>query len=84
MIEYVSNSRDKYAVMKLSEYPVLSADFFYRPVEKRKESVIFMALLPLSIPIYMIGRWRLKKLHARLQQIIARNNELSHILENEK
>lgn len=84
MIEYVSNSRDKYAVMKLSEYPVLSADFFYRPVEKRKESVISMALLPLSIPVYMIGRWRLKKLHARLQQIIARNNELSHILENEK
>lgn len=84
MIEYVSNSRNKYAVMKLSEFPVLSADFFYRPAKEKRDAVIFMILLPLSIPTYIIGRWRLKKLQIRLQQIIACNNELRQILENEK
>ena len=83
-VEYVSNSRDKYAVMKLAEYPVLSVDFFYRPVKKRKDAIIFMVLLPLSIPVYLIGHWRLKKLYQRLQQVIACNNELRAILENEK
>ncbi len=84
MVDYVSNSRNKYAVMKLSEYPVLGTDFFYRPVDDRRKALVFMALLPLSVPVYLIGRWRLLKLQQRLKTVVARDAELSRILEEEK
>ncbi|MCM1484112.1 MAG: LptF/LptG family permease [Muribaculaceae bacterium] len=69
-VEYLSNSRDKLVINKLSDYPVLRSLWLYHPTNYVWAARVAMVLILVSVPVYLIGR---------RQQMILRN-EISHIM----
>lgn len=65
--EYLTNCRNKAVVNKLLDYPVMSAMWIYRPARRKWQSWLAMILLPVSIPIWLIGMYKQKQLIAEMR-----------------
>lgn len=82
-VAYLANSREKLVINKLSDYPVLRSLWLYSPINSnRKAAWVAMVLLPLSFPIYLVGRKQQSNLRDEIGKIIKVSDELT-ALENE-
>lgn len=79
-IDYLSDSRDPRVVMKLSEIPLIRVLWVYAPTPKRWLGYIALALLPLSIPLWLYGRRCLRNLRRDLLKTTAVSEEVVGLL----
>lgn len=82
-VEYMSNSRDKLVINKLSDYPVLRSLWLYHPTNYRWLGLACMALFPLGIPVYMMGLSSQKRLKTEIGSIIGVSSEIEKLLTKE-
>ena len=78
--DYLSNSRDKLIVNKLMDYPVLRSLWVYRPVSGRHAGMTAAAIVPLAIPVWLIGRREQRILRHEMEQIIKVSDELTSMI----
>lgn len=83
-VEYATNTRSKLIILKLMDYPVLRKSFFYSPCRGNSTVGIIAALiLPLSIPVYLVGLYEQKDLKRELGVIRKTNAEIKLLVEKE-
>lgn len=79
-VDFLSDSRDKHIVVKLSEFPVFRVLWVYRPCPRRWMGYAAMSLLPVSIPLWLYGMRSLRNLRKDLEKTRAVAREVSEML----
>ncbi len=82
--DYLSDSRDKAVVNKLLDLPVVRAQWVYRPATRMWQSVAAMMLFPVSIPVWIIGIIRQKRLLASMKLTQSTCKSLAYLLEKDE
>ncbi len=82
--DYLSDSRDKAVVNKLLDLPVVRAQWVYRPATRMWQSVAAMMLFPVSIPVWIIGIIRQKRLLASMKLTQSTCKSLVYLLEKDE
>ena len=80
LVDYLSNSRDQMVLAKAMDYPVLRQGLVSRPVEDNRRAMALMALLPVSLPIYLLGRHHQRMLINDLKHCQTVNAQMLAIL----
>lgn len=70
VVGYMSNTRDKKIMNLLNEYPFIRNLWLYRPAGRRWVGYCLMAIIPLSIPVYLAGLRHLRILRAELDRVL--------------
>lgn len=83
-VSYLSNSRDKLIINKLSDYPILRNLWLYHPTNYRWVAWTCMILFPLGIPVYLFGLNAQNGLKKDINSIMAISQETEKLLINEK
>lgn len=78
-VEKAQNCRSALLVTKLMDYPILRNLLLYNPCGQKNIGWIVMWLLPLTLPLYLIGNWEQKQLRHELQVIAHTNGEIKNI-----
>ena len=68
-MEMAHNCRPALLVSKLLDYPILRNLLLYNPCGHKAIGLAIMWLLPVTLPVYLIGRWEQKQLRHELQVI---------------
>lgn len=68
VVEYLSDSRNKMVVNKLLDLPVIAPLWIYHPARRRWLSWTALCLLPVSVPVWLVGRFKEKHLLADLRR----------------
>ena len=68
-VERAQNCRSALLVSKLMDYPILRNLLLYNPCGHKTIGWIIMWLLPITLPLYLIGNWEQKQLRHELQVI---------------
>lgn len=79
-VEYLSNSRKRLVVMKLMDLPVLRSLWLYHPVNYRWVGWTMVALLPLGLPLWLVGLHEQKILRGELKSILKTDAQLRELL----
>ena len=82
-VEYLSNSREKIVLNKAMDYPVVRQLLTYHITNYPKLGLALAAILPLSIPIYIIGTRHQRNLRDDLSTAIKVSDELVELLNKE-
>ncbi|MDE6267068.1 MAG: LptF/LptG family permease [Muribaculaceae bacterium] len=78
--DYLSNHRNKLLVNKLSAYPILRNLWLYNTTPLRWTGIIAMALFPVGLPLWLIGRrWR-AELIKELKTVVRVSGELQEMI----
>ncbi len=83
LVEYLSNSMDKLLINKLSDYPVLKNLWLYNPTPNRTLAWITIAVFPVGLPLWLIGRRLRKDLHDEITKIIRIDSDIISLLDKE-
>lgn len=83
-VSYMSNSKDKLIINKLSDYPILRSLWLYHPTNYRWIAWTCMILFPLGITIYILGLNSQKGLKRNINSIMAISHEIEKLLVNER
>ena len=78
-VERAQNCRSALLVSKLMDYPILRNLLLYNPCGNKTIGWIIMWLLPITLPLYLIGNWEQKQLRHELQVIRHTNREIGNI-----
>lgn len=84
VVEYMSNSRDKIIINKLMDYPILRSLWFYHPTNYRWLAYSCAVLLPVGLPVYLIGTKCQKTLKNEIVSIVNVSNEILKQLEADR
>ena len=82
-IEYAQYSKKRLVVLKLMDYPILRNLLLYYPCKDKRVGTLLALILPLSIPVYLIGVYEQKLLRQEFSQIRKTNKEINTIIEKE-
>lgn len=82
-IEYAQYSKSRLVVLKLMDYPIIRNLKLYQPCNNKKLGSLMALVLPLSIPIYLIGAYVQTLLIREIAAIRKSNKEIITIIENE-
>lgn len=82
-VEYISNTRSKLIVNKLSDYPILRSLWLYHPTGLRWVAWSAIVVFPIGFPIYLVSVKLLKDLRSELQGIVKVDGELQEIIEKD-
>ena len=82
-IEYAQYSKKRLVVLKLMDYPILRNLLLYYPCKDKRVGTLLALILPLSIPVYLIGVYEQKLLRQEFSQIRKTNKEITTIIEKE-
>lgn len=83
VVAYLANSRSQLIVNKLMDFPVLRSLWVYHPCSDRRLGVVFAALLPIGVPVWLFGRREQRILRSEVEQILKVTNELTPLLNNQ-
>ncbi len=67
-IDYMTDCRDPRIVAKLSNIPVIRVLWVYSPTPKKWIGYVMLALLPLSVPLWLYGERCLRNLRSDLEK----------------
>ncbi len=82
VIEDLGNTRDKYIISHLSNYPVLAVKAHTRPFERRWLNIMAFIIVPLGLFFYF-RMWRFRvRLHKDLQTIHKNNKKIVKRIHN--
>ncbi len=82
-IEYAQYSKKRLVVLKLMDYPIIRNLLLYYPCKDKRVGTLLALILPLSIPVYLIGVYEQKLLRQEFSQIRKTNKEITTIIEKE-
>ena len=83
VVDYLSNSRDQMILNKAMDYPVIRQLLTYQPVGNKNVGTALAALLPLSLPLWLIGLRHQKNLKRDINQTIKTCDQLVAIFNGE-
>lgn len=83
LVEYTANDNRQLVLTKLMDYPILLLSPFIFPIKNRVLGMVLMVILPLSLPVYLLGLWQQKKLRHDIETIIKTGTELNSILDKD-
>lgn len=75
-VQYLSNSRDKIVINKLMDYPILRSLWFYHPTNYRWLAYTCATLLPIGLPVYLVGLRCQKHLKTEIKTILNVSGEI--------
>lgn len=81
--DYLSDCRDKAVVNRLLDLPVITPQWVYQPARARWQSVVAMVLFPLSVPVWLVGMLRQRRLLASVRQAATTAASLTEMLSND-
>lgn len=79
-VEYLTNSRDKLLINKLGDYPILRNLYLYCPTPGKWSGRIAIALFPVAVPVWLLGRRMRRELRHEIEKIISLNETIKPIL----
>lgn len=83
-VEYLSNSRDKLVINKLCDYPVIRSLWLYHPTNYRWVGWLCAILVPVGIPVYLMGIKSQKQLKHEINGVIGVNSEVESLLSQDR
>ena len=81
VVEYISNSRDKLVINKLMDLPVMRRPWLYRPAPKAWMGWTAVALFPIGIPVWLLGRSAFKGLHKDTEAVASVSRALIDLMQ---
>lgn len=66
--DYLSNSQDKTLISRLSDLPVITPQWITQPLRKRWQGIAALVIVPVSLPLWIIGYLRERKLLSQVKQ----------------
>ncbi|MCM1076374.1 MAG: LptF/LptG family permease [Bacteroides sp.] len=72
-VEYLSNSRDKLAVLKLMDLPILRSLWFQQPSTRKWLSWAMIVIFPIGLPVWLYGQ----KTQMRLRDELATSSKVA-------
>lgn len=79
-VVYMSNSRDKLVINKLMDYPILRSLWLYHPTNYAPAAWAAIVLLPIGLPVYMIGLRQLRILRGDVSAIVKVSAQLAELM----
>lgn len=76
VVGYLSNTRNKKVMNLLNEYPFIRNLWLYRPASRKWAGYCLMAILPLSLPVYVAGLRHLRILREELEKVASVTDRL--------
>ncbi|MDE6306100.1 MAG: LptF/LptG family permease [Muribaculaceae bacterium] len=83
VVEYLSNSRDRMVIARLSQYPVIRSLWLYHPTNYRAIGWAAITLFPIGATIYLLGLRAQRRLKSDITSIIALNGEIEQSFAND-
>ena len=83
VVDYLSNSRDQMILNKAMDYPVIRQLLTYQPMSNKSVGTAFAALLPVSLPLWLIGLRHQKNLKRDIRQTMKTCDQLVAIFNGE-
>lgn len=83
MAEYLVDCRDKAVVSKLADLPVINVQWIYRPARRTWQSVVAILLFPISIPVWITGVFKQRRLIKELKRCVKVTSEIATLLKKE-
>ena len=80
MVNYMGNSRSQLVLNKTMDYPIINDSRIYGPNLGKRYGTIAAAIVPLSLPIYWIGRKSQKSLLAEVKNVKVVSEKLIEII----
>ncbi len=84
IVEYGQNSKNQLVISKLMDYPIMRIAPLYHLLPKAWMGWVALFLVPLSLPIYLVGAAAQRRLRNQLTTIIKTSNSLLALLEEEQ
>ncbi|MBQ3961635.1 MAG: LptF/LptG family permease [Muribaculaceae bacterium] len=82
-VDYLSNSREQLVINKAMDYPIVRQLLTYHITNYPRLGLAIAILLPLSIPIYIIGTRHQRNLRNDVATAVKVSDELTALLESE-
>ena len=83
VVDYLSNSREQMVLNKAMDYPVIRQLLTYQPTSNKNVGTALAALLPISLPLWLIGLRHQKNLKRDIAQTIKTSDQLVAIFNGE-
>ncbi len=82
VVEYLSNTRSQLVLNKTMDFPIINNSRIYSPNLGKRYGTIAAAIIPLSLPVYLIGTSNQKSLLNDVKNVKAVSEKLIEILTN--
>lgn len=82
-VDYLTDCRDKAVVAKLFDYPVISPQWIYHPARSKWLSIVCMLLFPISIPVWLAGVFKQRRLLKKLKDTILVSSAITNLLNDD-
>ena len=79
LVEYLSNSKSQLVINKAMDFPVIRQMLTYGPVQNCYLGMTLAALLPVSVPFYLVGLHHQKVLKAEIASCVKFCDDLKGI-----
>lgn len=83
LADYLANSRDQQVINKTMDLPVIRQLLTYSPCHNKYLGYLLAALLPVSLPVYLIAMRHQRNLRNEIKTAIRVGEELTELLKNE-
>ena len=80
VVEYLANSRDRMVLGKAMDYPVMRSTGMGCPVANRHAATALMIFLPVSIPLWLWGRYHHRLIMSDARKVITVSRQMLSIL----
>ena len=82
LFDYLSDSRDAHLVRLLSNYPIITSLWLYRPAPRRWMARTAVLSIPIGVPVWIFGNVALRRLRTEMKAIKTTDESIRNILLN--
>lgn len=82
LFDYLSDSRDAHLVRLLSNYPIITSLWLYRPAPRRWMAWTAVICFPIGVPVWIFGNVALRRLRTEMKAIKTTDESIINILLN--
>lgn len=82
LFDYLSDSRDAHLVRLLSNYPIITSLWLYRPAPRRWMVWTAVICFPIGVPVWIFGNVALRRLRTEMKAIKTTDESIRNILLN--
>ena len=82
LFDYLSDSRDAHLVRLLSNYPIITSLWLYRPAPSRWMAWTAVICFPIGVPVWIFGNVALRRLRTEMKAIKTTDESIRNILLN--
>lgn len=82
LFDYLSDSCDAHLVRLLSNYPIITSRWLYRPAPRRWMAWTAVICFPIGVPVWIFGNVALRRLRTEMKAIKTTDESIRNILLN--